>query len=82
VEGKVFNIGGGSRRPLREVVALLEELTGKQAKPVYQEPEKGDVFHTWADVSQAEGLLAYRPTVSLEEGLPRGVEWVKALYGK
>ena len=82
VEGKVFNIGGGSRRPLREVVALLEELTGKQAKPVYQEPEKGDVFHTWADVSRAEGLLAYRPTVSLEEGLPREVEWVKALYGK
>jgi len=40
------------------------------------------VFHTWADVSQAEGLLAYRPTVSLEEGLPREVEWVKALYGK
>ena len=63
---------------MREVVALLEELTGKQAKPVYQEY----VFHTWADVSQAEGLLAYRPTVSLEEGLPREVEWVKALYGK
>ena len=81
VEGEVFNVGGGSRRALKEVVGLLEEITGREARPVYQEPEKGDVLHTWADVTRAARLLGYRPSVSLEEGLAREVEWIKALYG-
>ncbi len=80
VEGQVFNIGGGSRKPLLETIALLEKVIGRRARPVYREPERGDVSHTWANVDQAEKLLGYSPTVLLEEGLMREVEWIKALY--
>ena len=81
VEGRVFNIGGGSRRPLKVVVALLEGIMGKKALPRYVDPEKGDVLHTWADISLASRHLGYSPSVALEEGLAKEVEWVKDLYG-
>lgn len=75
--GEVFNIGGGSRVTLNEVIEIIEEIVGRELKIRYRGVQKGDVRHTMADMTKAEGKLGYRPKVSLENGLRTEYEWIK-----
>ncbi len=70
----VFNIGGGSRVTLREVLATLAEVVGP-LKIERQDREAGDVLDTWADVSRAAAVMNYAPQVALREGLAAQVAW-------
>jgi UDP-glucose 4-epimerase len=64
----VFNIGGGSR----------VTLTNRTLDIRYREPQKGDVMHTYADISLAARELGYAPGVGIEAGIEREVEWLDA----
>ncbi len=77
--GEVFNIGGGSRVVLAEVINMMEEIVGRPIKKNFVEKARGDARHTSADVSKAQKILGYQPQVSLKEGLQREWEWVKSL---
>jgi UDP-glucose 4-epimerase len=77
--GGVYNVGGGSRVTLKEVIALLEKIVGRPARIRNVEPQKGDVRHTYADTSQARDDFGYVPHVRLEEGLAAEVEWIRAV---
>lgn len=77
--GEVFNVGGGSRVTLNKVIEIIKEITGQELKVHYQGVQKGDVRHTFADMTKAEGELGYRPKVSLKDGLRSEYEWVKGL---
>lgn len=78
--GEIFNIGGGSRVVLKEVLETMEEIVGKSIKKNYIERAMGDARHTAADVSKAKRIISYQPSVSLREGLALEWEWVKSLY--
>lgn len=78
--GEIFNIGGGSRVVLKEVLETMEEIVGKPIKRNHVEKAMGDARHTAADVSKAQQILGYQPSVNLREGLSREWEWVKGLY--
>ncbi|HEU4364554.1 MAG TPA: NAD-dependent epimerase/dehydratase family protein [Candidatus Krumholzibacteria bacterium] len=78
--GTVFNIGGGSRVSLNHVIDVIGQVTGRTVDARYREEQKGDVMHTFADISAADAELGYRPAVALEAGLAREVEWVDAVY--
>jgi nucleoside-diphosphate-sugar epimerase len=77
--GQVFNIGGGSRSSLNQVLACLEEILGNPIRREGRPPQPGDVRHTWADTSRARDTLGFTPRVSLREGLARQVEWLRKL---
>lgn len=79
--GEIFNIGGGSRVVLAEVLDTMAEIVGKPIKKNYIEKAMGDARHTAADVSKAQEILGYQPQVSLREGLTQEWQWVQALYG-
>lgn len=78
--GEIFNIGGGSRVVLAEVLDTMAEIVGKPIKRNHIEKAMGDARHTAADVSKAQKILGYQPQVSLREGLQQEWEWVKSLY--
>ena len=78
--GEIFNIGGGSRVVLKEVLETMEEIVGKPIKRNHIEKAMGDARHTAADVSKAKKILGYQPSISLREGLTREWEWVKGMY--
>lgn len=78
--GEVFNIGGGSRVVLAEVLDTIESIIGQPLRRHSIEAAMGDARHTAADVSKARKILDYNPQVSLTEGLTREWEWVKTLY--
>jgi len=55
--GEVFNVGGGSRISVNELIELMDNIIGKKAKVKYIEKQKGDVRDTLADVSKAKKEL-------------------------
>jgi len=77
--GEIFNIGGGSKIMLKKALEIIQELIGKEAFISYTKTQKGDMKHTFADISKAKRLLDYKPEVSLKEGLEKEISWIKEL---
>lgn len=77
----MFNIGGGSRCSVNQVLAALEEILGRPIHREYRVPQPGDVRHTWADTSRAREVLGFSPRVSLREGLTNEVAWLRERIG-
>lgn len=78
--GEVFNIGGGSRVSLAEVLDTLDDLLPQPLRRQYGDPARGDARHTAADITKAQTLLGYRPQVALAEGLEAQWHWLKDRY--
>lgn len=76
--GRVFNVGGGSRVTVNHVLDVLSGLAGERVRVRHIEDQKGDVRHTLSDAAPASEALGYRTSVSVEEGLAREFEWLKA----
>jgi len=77
--GRVFNISGGSQVTIRQVIATLEELTGRPARVSRHGWQAGDQRHTWADASAARQVLGFVPQVSLRDGLAAEIAWLQSL---
>lgn len=77
LQGESVNIGGGASIDLNSLVDEINVLLGKQIQANYGPERPGDVKHSLADIHLAEKLIAYRPTVSFQEGLRQTVEWFK-----
>ncbi|MEB3182172.1 MAG: NAD-dependent epimerase/dehydratase family protein [Nostocaceae cyanobacterium] len=78
--GEIFNIGGGSRVVLTDILDTMETIVGHPIRRNHLEKARGDARHTAADVSKARSILGYQPQVSLKEGLTKEWEWVQGLY--
>ena len=80
IVGEVFNIGGGSRISVNELIKRMEEMVDRKADIKYIEEQKGDVRDTWADVSKARDILHWAPKVNIINGLKRFIEWYKKIH--
>jgi len=59
------------------LITLLEEALGKKAVIERLPAQPGDMPQTHADISKAETLLGYAPTIPIEKGIQLFVEWMK-----
>jgi nucleoside-diphosphate-sugar epimerase len=75
--GAVYNLGGGSRTTVNDVIATIGRLVGREPVVDRREVQMGDVRHTAADTSAARRDLGFAPRVTLEQGLALQVEWQK-----
>lgn len=73
----IYNIGGGNRIKLLEVIKLLEIIIKKKVQLEFRETQKGDVKDTYADTSKAKNEINYLPSVNIENGLRSHWEWLK-----
>jgi UDP-glucuronate 4-epimerase len=73
----VYNVGGGTRATVNEMIDAVGRVTGTPVEAVYSPSAKGDVRSTWADSRRAARILGYRPRVGLEEGIAAQAEWAK-----
>jgi UDP-glucose 4-epimerase len=71
-------VGAGAPFSLLELLAILGRLTGVEPDPVHEGARAGDVARTHADASGARRDLGFEPSVRLEEGLARTVQWFRA----
>lgn len=76
VEGEIFNIGGGNRITVNDLIKEIEKLTGKKANVNYIEKQKGDVEDTWADTQKAQQILGWKAETGIIPGLEKYISWV------
>jgi len=76
VPGRVYNIGGGSRVSVNDVLRIIERVAGRRPLVTIDPVQKGDMRHTYADTSLARADLGYAPAVGLEEGLAAEYQWL------
>jgi UDP-glucuronate 4-epimerase len=76
--GATYNVGGGEEATMREVIALLERISGRKLDLRSGPPAAGDVRRTSADVSRIRADLGWAPSVRLEDGLREQWSWASA----
>ncbi len=73
--GAVYNVGGGTPVTLLDAIHMIEGQIGQSIAIEHRQSARGDARQTSADTSRAREELRFSPSVSLEEGLGRQVEW-------
>ncbi|MDR3557124.1 MAG: SDR family oxidoreductase [Syntrophobacteraceae bacterium] len=78
---KAYNVACGHRTTLNELLGVIKEWLGdfnpavKTIEPVYGPFRQGDVRHSLADISRANGLLGFEPAYSVRAGMQESIEW-------
>jgi len=78
--GEVMNVATGGRISLNELLRVMNQIVGANLQAVYKEERAGDVKDSQADITKAETLLGYTPTVQLEDGLRLTLDWCRESY--
>lgn len=73
--GDVVNVACGEAITVNAIIAMINEITGRKVKPVYEPTRKGDVKHSLADITAAKKLLGFKPVVSFSDGLKLAIDW-------
>jgi UDP-glucuronate 4-epimerase len=79
-EHRLYNIGDSRPVGLMRMIEILEQALGREADKRFLPMQPGDVTATFADISRLHALCGYTPKVSLEDGLPRFVDWYREFY--
>ncbi|MFR1851729.1 MAG: NAD-dependent epimerase [Clostridium sp.] len=77
---KVYNIGNNQPVQLEKFISVLEDKIGKKAERVYMEMQPGDIVRTYADTSDLEKAIGFKPSTSIEDGLQKFADWYKEFY--
>jgi UDP-glucose 4-epimerase len=77
IGGGVYNIACGESVTLNQIADLLREEIGAEVEPTHGPERIGDVRHSLADISAARADLGYEPTVTLDEGIQRTVDYYR-----
>ena len=79
VPGRAYNIGGGSRVALDDVLTIIEQVVGRPLRVERGPAQKGDMRDTYADTSLARADLGFAPTVALADGIAAEYQWLATL---
>ena len=80
IPNKIFNIGFGNPIDLEYFIELLEEELSIKAIKNYEPIQLGDVEETFADTSELQKWIGYKPKVSIEKGVEEFSKWIKDYY--
>ena len=76
VPGRAYNIGGGSRVTVNQVLDIIGRIAGKPLEVRREPAQKGDMRDTYADTTLARADLGFKPQVSLEQGIEAEYRWL------
>ncbi len=76
VPGRVYNIGGGSRVSINQVLDMIGRVAGRPLDVRHEPAQMGDMRDTFADTGLARADLGFHPRVSLEEGIEAEYRWL------
>jgi UDP-glucuronate 4-epimerase len=74
---EVFNLGNSHWENLMDMIELIEQELGKKADIQFMGMQPGDVEKTYADIEHSTKKLGYKPTTSINEGIPQFINWFK-----
>ncbi len=79
-EHKLFNIGNGSPTKLLDFISCIEKNIGIVAKKKFLPMQMGDVYKTYADTTELEDYINFKPSTTLDQGIRKFIEWYKCYY--
>jgi len=79
---RVHNIGNHRSEPLMRFIGLIEESLGIKAEIEFQPMQPGDVKETYADITPIQEEFGFQPSTTIDQGIPRFIEWYRSYYGK
>jgi UDP-glucose 4-epimerase len=75
--GEVINVACGEAVTVNATIDVINELVGKDVRPIYDAPRPGDVKHSLADITLAEKTIGFKPTVPFKQGLQKAIDWYR-----
>jgi len=75
---EIINLGGHETITINNLISLIEELVGKNARVEHYPANPADMFANWANIDKAKRLLNWTPQVSLAEGISNLIKWYNA----
>ncbi len=75
--GEVVNIACAEKITVNEIIAMINEMVGKNVVPIYAPARAGDVKHSLADITAARELIGFEPVVLFRDGLERAITWYR-----
>ena len=77
---KIYNIGNNKPEKLMVFIETLEKVLGREAKKEFLPMQPGDVYQTYADVSELEKDFGFKPATTIEKGLQKFADWYREYY--
>lgn len=77
---KIYNIGNSNPVKLMDFISTIEKHVGKKAIIKFKDMQAGDVHTTFADVSDLETSINFKPITTIDEGIGKFVNWYKVFY--
>ncbi|MEX0785889.1 MAG: NAD-dependent epimerase/dehydratase family protein [Dehalococcoidia bacterium] len=71
-----FNVCGGSRVTLNELLRMIRDTTGSPLEVTHEEAARGDALHTLGDNTRARAALGFQPTTTLAQGVEAQWRWL------
>ncbi len=79
---RVFNLGTADTTTLADLVELIASQLGRPVRIEHLPDQQGDVPTTLADISRARADLGYAPTIPIQVGIGRFIEWYQGSGGR
>ncbi|MBU3979588.1 SDR family oxidoreductase [Patescibacteria group bacterium] len=76
-KGEVINLGNPDERTIKEIAAIVKELTGAQSQIINEPLPDEDPERRKPDIEKAKKILQWEPKISLEDGLKRTIEYFR-----
>ena len=77
---KIYNIGNSRPENLMDFIGVIENALGMKAIKEFSPMQPGDVYQTYADVTDLMNEIGFKPDTSVHDGISRFVAWYKAFY--
>jgi UDP-glucose 4-epimerase len=78
VPGRAYNVGGGSRVTVNQVLEIIARLAGRPLDIQREPVQKGDMRDTYADTTLARTDLGFVPRVTLDQGIGAEYRWLSS----
>ncbi|MDI9433951.1 MAG: SDR family oxidoreductase [Planctomycetes bacterium] len=75
--GEVVNVACAEKITVNEIIAMINEMVGKNVVPIYAPARLGDVKHSLADITAARELIGFEPVVLFRDGLQKAIAWYR-----
>ena len=82
ISGEVFNVACGKGYDLLDLIKVINQITGKDIKPKFEDQRPGDVKHTLSDITKMKKLLGLDPKIDFILGLRKTTEYFKSISEK
>ena len=79
-QSEIFNLGNSKRKKVIDLIKIIEQRLGKEAKTKLMPIQPGDVKITNANIKKSNKMLGFSPKVNIEEGINRFIDWYLKYY--